>query len=213
VKSNILVRAVSIIGSAAFMMAAGASASTITYSTNAVGTGFFGTSLTRNSSSGALATLKFVPDVATVTGVPSYINFGEFILTCATCTSSVSATFSAFTFDLIITDTTDGATGKFVGTSTGGKVKTNSSTLAINWSPLILGPGTSGALSGNFGGTSFTTTNFTPIVAPNSGTDQGETTVQGFIDGSPVPEPATLSLVGGVLLGLGALRRRFFSNR
>jgi len=49
-------------GAALIMMAASASAATITYSTDAAGTGFNGsTSLVLNSSSGAAATLTYVP--------------------------------------------------------------------------------------------------------------------------------------------------------
>lgn len=103
---------------------------------------------------------------------------------------------------------TDSATGRFVGTSTGGTVFSDVSQLTINWAPLQLGPGTNNAISGNFGTTIFTTTIFTGIVAPNSGAVPGQSTVQGFVTSSAVPEPATLSLIGAALLGLGMLRRK-----
>jgi hypothetical protein len=41
-----------------------------------------------------------------------------------------------------------------------------------------------------------------------SGAQIGSTTVQGTISSSAIPEPATLSMVGGALLGLGLLRRK-----
>jgi hypothetical protein len=112
---------------------------------------------------------------------------------------------------LVITDTTDGASGQFVGSSTGGAVFSNLSGLTVNWVPLILGPGTTNTLSGNFGTTFFTTTTFTGLAAPNSGTPPGDTTVQGFV--SSTPEPTTYGLVGGGLLGLGLLRRKRFSHQ
>ena len=205
-----LVRAASIAGMAMFITAASASAATITYGTNAAGTGFSGgSSLVLDNSAGADATLTFFPNANISSGVPSNVNFGLFTLACPSCTTEAGASFSPFTFDLVITDVTHGgATGTFVGTSTGGAVFSNASLLTINWAPLQLGPGVNNATSGNFGTAIFSTTVFTGIVAPNSGSDLGQTTVQGFVDFTAIPEPATLSLVGGALLGLGILRRK-----
>ena len=205
-----LVRAASIAGMAIFMAATSASAATITYSTNAANTGFNGgSSLTLDNSAGVAATLAFLPNANTSSGVPSNVNFGIFTLACPSCTTEAGASFSPFTFDLVITDVTHGgATGTFVGTSTGGAVFSNASLLTIDWAPLQLGPGVNNATGGNFGTAIFSTTVFTGIVAPNSGSDLGQSTVQGFVDFTAVPEPATLGLVGGALLGLGMLRRK-----
>jgi len=195
------------------MMAGSASASTVTYNTNAAGTGFNGTgNLVLNSSLGAAATLTYKPDPNTTTGVPSNVNFGNFTLVCSLCGTQAmgpGSSFSSFMFDLVITDVTDGnATGQFVGSSTGGSVWSDVSQITINWSPLQLGPGTNHAASGNFGPTFFGTSSFTGIVAPNSGQVHGQSTIQGTVNSTLVPEPATLSLVGGALLGLGMLRRK-----
>jgi hypothetical protein len=189
---------------AIFMMAADANASSITYSTNAAGTEFVSpiTGLTLDSSSGLSATLTFQPDANITTGTPSNINFGIFTLTCNACLTDEtdSAVFNAFTFDLVITDQTDGATGDFVGTSTGGNVGFNTSTITINWAPPQIGPG------GDFKQTDFVINSTSRIVAPNSGANIGATTIQGGIN--TVPEPATIGLIGAGLIGLGLLRRR-----
>jgi hypothetical protein len=194
-------------------LAASANAANITFNTNAPGTGFnSGATLSLGSSSGASATLQFTPDGDTTTGTPSNVNLGEFTLACITCTTQqggVGSVFNAFTIDLVITDVTDGgAQGKFVGTSTGGTVFSDVSQLTVNWAPLVLGPNGTNAISGNFGATIFTTTAFTAIVAPNSGTSlpDGVSTVQGQV--STIPEPTTVGLVGLSLLGLGLLRRK-----
>ena len=195
---------------ATLLMAANASAGTITYTTNSPGTEFVAgnigiNSLTLDSSSGQDATLLFTPNAESVTGFPSNINYGDFFLSCATCTLTQNTVFGAFTFDLVIVDATDGAIGEFVGSSGGGTVSSNTSTINVSWVPLQLGPGTLNATSGSFGATIFGNSGITEIVAPNSG-DPGNTTVQGQIDSAP--EPATLAMFGGGLLAIGVLGRK-----
>jgi len=212
-----IIQTASLLSVGAVMMAASASAAAITFNTSATGTGGSGfngaNSLSLNSVSGAASTLGFETDPNSSPAVPSGINFGIFDLNCATCTkqsapSAIGATFGAFTFDLVITDVTDGATGMFVGTSSGGSVFLDQSTIKISWAPSQLGTGTNNATSGNFEGTFFTITPLSIIVNPTSGANPGQTTVQGGIDSTVVPEPATLGMVGCAFLVLGLLRRK-----
>jgi hypothetical protein len=96
-----LVQVASITGVALFMMAASASASSITFDTNAAGTMFAGDGLTLANSLGADATLTFTPDGSTTFGVPSNVNYGNFVLVCRTCSTQAiggGAFFKAFTF-------------------------------------------------------------------------------------------------------------------
>jgi hypothetical protein len=141
------------------------------------------------------------------------VNFGIFTLTCPSCgtqASGLGSAFSAFTFDLVIDDVTDGGFGTFIGTSTGGTVYSDESSVTINWLPATLGPGTTGTSSGTFGTTIFTTVTSSRIVAPNSGSTPGQTTIQGGVTSSIAPEPATFGLIGAALLGLGVFGRRRF---
>lgn len=209
------IRSAALCGAAVFMMATAARAGTITFNTaqtGSGGSGFNGTgNLVLQSSSGADATLAFMPDLDSVNAVPGNVNFGNFTLACASCSTQAGgfgSFFNAFTFEVVIDDVTDGATGIFVGTAAAGSVYLDASTITVNWQPLQLGPGTSNATSGNFNSTYFQTVAQTKIVNPLSGAQIGSTTVQGDIASSAIPEPATLSLVGGALLGFGLLRRR-----
>ena len=205
------IKQTALLGAFAIAMASTSVAATITYTTNGAGTGFNGgTPNVISSASGQSATLTYVDNGSDTVNVPSNGNFGTFTLRCATCSTQAmgtGATFSGFTFNIMITDVTDNASGLFVGTSTGGTIYNDSSSIDIYWAPLQLGPGTSGATTGSFGDTLFQITNQTRIVDPNSGTVPGQTTVQGNL-ASTTPEPATFGLLGTALLGFGMIVRR-----
>jgi hypothetical protein len=205
------IRSVTLAGAAALLMAGGLSAANITFNTNGASTGFNGTSaLTLHQTSGSAATLTFTPNSSFTVATPSNVQYGDFQLSCNLCGNSPggpSSTFGAFTFNLMVTDLTDNATGIFVGTSSGGAIFADLSPIDINWSPLQIGPGTASASSGNFGNTLFQITNLTRIVSPNNGTPPGDTTVQGNV-ASTTPEPATFALIGSGLLAVAFARRK-----
>jgi hypothetical protein len=212
---------IALIAAAVLMLAASASASTIEWNSNGSGTVFnagvgytlidsgLGIMATSGSST---VTLTFTPNADSINNVPSGVDYGDFLLTCTNCTSGI--TMPAFTFDLEISDITDtGATGVFDASSTGGLVSWNgitgvgsvgSSGIVVTWLPATLGG------SGLFNTTVFTYPNFgsTIIVAPNSGTPPGDTTIQGTVTSTTIPEPATMAMVGGLLIGLAALARK-----
>jgi PEP-CTERM motif len=195
-------------------MAASASASTITWNANASGTEFFigatPEGLVLNSTGGAAATLAFVPNPGESDATPTNVNYGTFTLTCTACTSTVSASFSGFTIDVIVTDTTDHAIGEFIGTSPGGTASTASDTIDIYWTPVQLGPGTNYQTggSGTFGPTVFGAPSTTLVPAPLDTTGLGVVTIQGTLASGAVPEPATMAMVGGLFIGLAALARK-----
>jgi PEP-CTERM motif len=211
-----------LIVTAAFVLVGSASASTIFFTTvgglgHSTGFNGIGGDVTLNSTSGtngASAVLTYVP-FTTITGVatPSNTNFGEFDLNCNSCTNQgggAGATFGAFTFQLFVYDTTDGAVGEWIGTAAGGTVYNDQSAIGmtINWqTPLTLGPGGNAAVSGNFGTTFFTINSTTQIVSPN--TNGGVETVQGTVNSNgAIPEPATMAMVGGLFIGLAVLARK-----
>jgi len=212
---------IALIAAAVMILAASASASTITWNTAGGATSFItapagfviasinGGTNNEIIDSGAGIALYFTANPSSINSPAptTNVDLGDFELLCTSCSSGGTAVAS-FTFDIFITDTTDTATGIFVGTSSAGNVTPTSSNINISWTPLQLGPGTSHANSGNFGTTYFQVPTFTAIVAPNSGSPAGDTSVQGVLGDSSIPEPATMAMVGGLLIGLAALARK-----
>lgn len=183
------------------------------YQTDGPGTGFSGSGLVLNQTSGTAATLSFTGNGPTSVDPPSNINYGFFQLACPACTTpsgGVGAWFDPFTFDVEVRVAGTNY-GSFTMSSDGGWVYLNQSTISISWVPFQLGPGAANLDQGSFGPYFFRQPTLTGIVAPNSGTLPGVSTIQGFVglDATAVPEPLNGGWMeaGSVLLLLIAGQR------
>jgi hypothetical protein len=204
---------------AACIATAGLASASVTYTVTGVYTAGSGTSgadmtITGGTNTFTLDWVDSTP-TATISASFSNINYGLFDLSCVGTCDGSAVTVPAFTFQITVSDATDGAVGKFTGTYAGGQTvqfnsvaNTGASSVDVFWSPGQLGPNALNATSGNFNQTQFTISSPTFIVDPT--TNSGQSTIQGtFTEFSSAPEPATLAMVGGALLGLGLLRKKF----
>lgn len=124
---------------------------------------------------------------------PTLVSFGTFNASDSGAGGTV--TIGAFSFNLVVHDLTDGGTTTFVGSSTGGTMAHNQSTVIVSWSPL----------SGSVGNSLFGI--FTPTQIVPTTTTNGEVTIQGQVTNT-TPEPASMALLGGGLIALGLASRR-----
>ena len=159
-----------------------------------------GLTLTYNAGSGLVPT-------------PSFISLGNIV----SSGTGTNVNMTGILLTINVTSTPPGANGALPNGSIAGSLSTSTSSTSITFSPS-----NTTTLAGTLPGVTITgaTDSFTyqvskttfAIQAPSVGNPLGQTSIQGFVDGSGIntsaPEPTTIVLMGAGLGLVGMLRRR-----
>ena len=168
-------------------------------------------SVTIQGTTGGTLTFTFIGAPSATLNTPTFVSLGSFQVS----VTGTGAGVSNIPFALMINQTGPTAgTGTFTPAIVGGLFTSNSSGLGIVTFQIF--PSDSPippVIIGGFAYSVFTTFNDIHLVPP--ATNNGITTVQGFVSGSaapePVPEPTTMLLLLTGLVGAGVVKKRFKS--
>jgi flagellin len=188
---------------------AGLASATVSYQVSA---NFNGNAVTTSNTT---ATISGASDTLTLTWInnepagpvtpPSNTTWGSLYVTISGASADTFA-FTGTSLTILLTDLATGGTvtetGTFSGTfSVAAGQSAPSSSGQISWAP-------NGPQTASGGSTVVFTTDVTDAIGLNLGLTNANSTVNGTINSSAVPEPATFGMLGAALVGLGFFARK-----